>query len=92
VKHTEATIVFSMCVYIYLYIVSVHKAYHEYCTVSPAMYDFLLVSAGLSFDIMAYFLATLFIFLIFLLLTSSLKYLFLVGHYAAASYTCARHN
>jgi transposase len=39
----------------------------------PAMFDFLLISACLSLDIIAYFLATLFIFLIFLVLTSSLR-------------------
>src|SRR5215469_9650348 len=39
---------------------------------NPAMSDFLLVSACLCSDIIAYFLATLFIFLIFLVLTSSL--------------------
>jgi hypothetical protein len=45
------------------------------------MYDFLLISAGFSSDIIAYFLAMLFIFLIFLVLTSSPldKYNFLLA-------------
>jgi len=42
-------------------------------SILPAMYDFLFISAGFSSDMIAYFLATLFIFLIFLALTSYLR-------------------